>query len=84
MSKKQAAGGITAIFGGAYYLLTGFLDPSFLLSIDIWYPFAKVFTRAIGPMIAPSVSWQSIGGLLGVMFLVASLAKLNKRRKNDK
>lgn len=71
MSKKEKAGLVgmfTAVTGGAWVILSGLLNPSWLVAhTGLWYPISTTLASFVGPRILPGVPW-------GLLLLVASLA----------
>lgn len=81
-AKRDVSVAIGGILGGAYQLLTGFLDPTFLFDVGLWYPVVKLFSRDLGPVVLPEMPWEVIG-LIGTMaFLAAHLYRINQEEES--
>ncbi|WP_332898741.1 hypothetical protein [Haladaptatus sp. CMSO5] len=74
-------GTLLSIGGGAWFLLTGLLDPSFLAHPSLYYPAVSLFSKYIGPKLLPGVPWDGIFLMAAVVMFGSMLVGLDKKRK---
>ena len=82
MSRGVLAGGVTAVVGGLWTVLTGLTDLGWLLGhTDIWYPIITTVARYIGPQVLPSIPWSLITTLAGLAFVLALLVRARRSKE---
>ena len=82
MSRGPLLGGLTAVLGGFWTLLTGLTDFGWILAnTDFWYPVITTATRFIGPQFAPQLPWSLVTMLAGGAFVVVLLIRGYRKRK---
>lgn len=71
-----------SVLGGAWVLLTGMLDPSWLVGhTGSWFGIASLTTRFVGPQILPEIPWSLLTLVAALVFIGASLYRLDKQGK---
>lgn len=90
MSRRRRGGALAVagtVLAGAATLLTGLLDPSFLVGAKgLWFPIVSTASRFVGPVLLPRipvlgvpVPWEGLTLAAATTFVAVSLYSLGKR-----
>ncbi|QCJ47247.1 hypothetical protein [Haloprofundus sp. MHR1] len=79
-NKRDITLGLGGIVGGAWTFVTSIPDPTFILSVDLWWPIVSVFSGHLGPELVPGVPWETVGIAAAALFIAVSLYRLQKKR----
>lgn len=75
---------LAAIASGGYALVTGMLDPSWLIAHSgQWFSIATVSTQLIGPNVAPNIPWTMLTVAFALVFVAAMLIKIDRSSKKQ-
>lgn len=80
--QKILVGVVMSIVSGIWALMTGFLDPTWLMAhSEAWWGIGSMFSRFIGPMVIPDLSWSAITLVLALMSISVMLYRLGKGKE---
>lgn len=81
---EKVLGVVGTVFAGLGTLLSGLVDPSWLLANnELWYSIAVAILRWVGPGAMPDVPWDALLLLASLVYVTIMLIQIQKRQNEE-